>query len=492
MSTLYAVAAERAKAYLELPEELPSRPAGSHATLTAGRLGTEWEHNHEWKTPTRRARLISKMLRTSPILALAEELITGRVTSVRLTVKRNADTSEEAAEAMEAWLGLGKYEDAGGRMSMSTDELIRHLMSARAYGHVALSESWEYDDEAGLYWCDLHRRQQASYYAYLTEAKSQKLLGIVQSTGYGISQAVLPIAQTLFLVSRPDLGWFDGRSMLRSCYPHWRSQQLRYRLEDLAANRYAMPPAQGKLVLDRFVQYANGAGGTTPTREDFQAELADMASKLTGLDSDDNSHLLYPDYWTFEQRASQHSFDPGPLLESASHHERCMAEKLAVSFVMQGRRGDGGSRSMVETQAVTAQDAVIDSTQWLLNALNRQTVKRWLDVNFSTLTREERPIVSFERASIKTPFWMSNPGAFADFVSNQILTVSPADEAAIRAASDLPPPPDDLPDALDRKASQAGGRLKVPAGQREAERPGDSKRTKNRFVNRLVEREPEE
>ena len=495
MASSFQVSADRAREYLELPEELPARPAGSSATLTDGRLGSEWEHNLEWKTPKRRARIISKMLRTSPILALSEELISGRVTSVRLTVKRTEQTSEAAADAVEAWLGLGKYEDQGGSMSMSTDELIRHLMSARTYGHVAMSESWRWDEDAndgnGLYICDLHRRRQESYYAYLTDP-DERLVGIVQSTGYGLGRTVLPMGQTLFLVSRPDLGWFDGRSAFRSVYGHWRSQQLRYRLEDLAANRYAMPPAAGKLDLERFIQYGN-ASGAAPTKETIAEEIADMAAKLNGLDADtDGSHLLYPDYWAFDQRASQHSFDPEPLLISATHHERAMAEKLAVSFVMQGRRGDGGSRAMVSEQTITATDFVIDSTQWILNALNRQTVKRFIDVNFSSLSQEERPIVSFERASVKQPFWMDNPSAFADFVSSSILTMTPADEAAIRAAADLPPLPDDAPDALDRQAAQAGGRLKTPAGQREAQRPGDSRRKSNRFVDRLVERGDED
>jgi hypothetical protein len=147
---------------------------------------------------------------------------------------------------------------------------------------------------------------------------------------------------------------------------------------------------------------------------------------------------------------------------------------------------------MVETQQVVADDAVIDCTQWVLNALNKQTISRWLQVNFPNLSIEERPIVSFERGSIKTPFWMSNPKAFADFVSAQILTMSPRDEAAIRTAADLPPPPDDAPDALDRRATKAGGRLNTPEGQREAERPGDSKPTDNPYVSRLVEAEEEQ
>ena len=98
--------------------------------------------------------LIGKMLRTSPILSLAEEYLTGRVTSVELTVKRREGVSEEACEASEMWLGIGKHRDGGGRLGdMTTDDLIRHLMSAKAYGNVAMSECWSFDPGAELYFC---------------------------------------------------------------------------------------------------------------------------------------------------------------------------------------------------------------------------------------------------------------------------------------------------------------------------------------------------
>ena len=114
-----------------------------------------------------------------------------------------------------------------------------------------------------------------------------------------------------------------------------------------------------------------------------------------------------------------------------------------------------------------------------------------MKVNYASLDPSEMPIISFERNSVRTPFWMTNPGAFADFVSGSIITPTPSDERAIRASAGLPPPEEDAPSTLDRQAERAGGRLKTPGGQRESERPGESKKSKNRFVDRLVEREEE-
>ena len=501
MSFLYTIAQERAKEFLELPEELPIRPAGYVGTpIIGGRLPVEYEHNFEFRTPRSRATMIGRMLRTSPVLSLAEEYLTGLCTAVKLVVKRRDEASEQsqqAADALERWLGLGKYEDQGGRMGpdMSTDSLVRHLMSAKLFGNVAISEAYNYDEDDGLYYISLHRRRQESYDAYITESGTERLLAILQRVGYGahgVSSRILPLGETLWLVNRPDLGWYDGMSVLRSVYPHWRSEQLRYRLEDLSANRYADPPVQGKLSLDRFSQFANGQDGAPPNRQDFVDELADMSRKLQNLHTDDNGHLLYPDWWEFTPRAQQHTYNPQPLLDSAGHHQRLMAERLFVAWILQGRKGDGGSRAMLDVQSSVVNDSTIDSMQWICNALNRQTVKRFMKVNFSQLPLDEHPIVSFERGALQQAWWQKNPQAFAQFVTSGILTVGPDDERAVRAASDLPDASEDLPTSVDRVAVSAGGRLNTPQGQREAEQPGKSRSQPNSFVNRLVDEEDDD
>ena len=493
--TIYRAKGSEAAQLLDLPEELPTRPAGYYGVSIVGGRISGFEHNFEFSSPRRRALMVTKMLRTSPVLSLADDLLTSRVTSVRLTVPRRNGVSEEAAEALEMWLGIGAYEDSGGRLGdgQTTDDVMRHLMSSKAYGHVLLSESWSYSKAEGLYFVHLHRRHQQSYDTYITEQEgSGRLLAVTQRFGdIGIPRngRVLPMGESLWYVNGVS-NWHDGESVLRSVYPHWRSATMRYRLEDLLASKYADPPTVGTLNLEEFFRYSNNEDGSPPTRDDLADELAHFATKLTGLASDESGHLLVPSWWTIQERA-RHSYDPEKLLTSASHHERVMAEKLYTSTLLQGRRGDsGGNRAMVTVQADVVTEAVIDTLQSILSAVNRQTVRRFMAVNFSKLKPSERPTISFERASVKTPWWQSNSGAFADFVMAGILSPTSEDERAIRAASDLPPiDEDETPSRLDRLATSAGGRLKTPAGQREARTPGASERKENRLVNRLVNRE---
>ena len=494
MSLLYTVAAEKAEKLLHLPEELPGRPAGySGAPIVAGRLGRDFEHHNEWRAPRARALLISKMLRTSPILSLAEEYLTGRVTAVRLSVQRGEGVSEEAAEAVERWLGIGDHQDGGGQLGedLTMELLLQHMMSARTYGNVALAESWHYDDDAGLYWCHFHRRRQESYDAYITETGTERLVGLAQRVAVGsnnIDKRMIPRGQMLWLVHRPDLGWYDGRAAFRPVYGNWRSSQMRLALEDVLAARYAAPPQRGSLDVEMFAKFAAGESGGPVTRDDYAAELAHMQTQLTDLHSHENAHILFPNWWSLEEVAKQHSYDPAPLLRSVEYHERSMAERLYIAWVIQGRESNG-SRSMVQTQSRVMEDATIDTLQWLLGALNRQSVRRFLKANFSQLNEDEYPIVSFERGSITAPWWQQNAQAFASFVQNQILTISPEDERAIRAAAELPPPSDDTPDTVDRMAMRAGGPLNTPAGQRDAVNTSASAPKANDFVNRLVERE---
>ena len=147
---------------------------------------------------------------------------------------------------------------------------------------------------------------------------------------------------------------------------------------------------------------------------------------------------------------------------------------------------------MVDVQSKVIEDATIDSLQWICNALNRQTVARFMKANFSQLDRSEWPRVSFERGAVVTPWWQTNAQAFAQFVSQGIVTVSPEDERAVRAASDLPEPPEDTPTQDDRIAVQAGGRLRTAQGQREAAQPGKSAATANPFVKRLVDEDDDQ
>jgi hypothetical protein len=435
--------------------------------------------------------LISKMLRTSPILSLAEEYLTGRVTAVTLSVQRNENTSEEAASAIERWLGIGAHQDGGGRLGegLTVELLLQHMLSARVYGNCALAESWHHED--GMNWCHFHRRRQESYDAYVTEAGTERLVGLAQRVAVGknnIDKRMIPLGQMLWLVHRPDLGWYDGRSALRSVYGNWRSSQMRLALEDVLAARYAAPPQRGSLDVERFAKFAAGESGGPVGRDDYAAELAHMQAQLTDLHSHENAHILFPDWWSLEEVAKQHSYTPGPLLDSIQYHERSMAERLYIAWVIQGRESNG-SRSMVQTQSRVMEDATIDTLQWLLGALNRQSVRRFLKANFSQLDESEYPIVSFNRGQVTAPWWQSNPQAFASFVQNQVLTIGPEDERAIRIASELPPPPEDAPGAVDRMALKAGGRLSTPAGQRDASKPGESTSRSNGFVNRLVERE---
>ena len=469
-----------------LPDQYPEAPDGHSGTpIVGGRQPREYEHNNRLSAMRDRALIHSQMMRTSHTISLAEELLTGLVTAARLRVDRTENTDEGAADALEWWLGLGRYENSGGRLGVgTTDALVRHMMSARMYGNVLLSESWEYDKARGLYACALHRRRQTSYMHFIVDDR-ERLIAVEQRLDPlgRSSNAMLHIDRSLWMVNRPDIGWHRGESILRSVFGDWRDAQNGKRTLASIVHRHGDPPVIATLDVAKFTK-ALAADGLSPTIELIGQEIADFESKVNGLASDQFGHLIKADWWTVEPR-SNHEVNFDGIIGVINFHQRCIAERLYIAWVQQGRAGTGGSRAMVDTQSKVITDAVVDSLQWVVQGLNAQTVRRFLDVNFSNLSEEERPVVTFDVGSIRPPKWAENPTAFASMVAQRLITPTPALEQSLRARLDLPPAgEDELPGVDDRAAARAGGASRTPAGQRSISGGGK--------YNQLIERGDEE
>lgn len=483
---------ERAREFRDMPAELLENPAGHEAHVIGGRLDSDFEHNVEFLAPRRRALMISRMLRTSPIIALGESYLTSRATAVEYHIDR-AGKSDEVCDALESWLGVGDFRRTGGMMGQDFgfDDLVRHCLSSVFFGHVAIAESYRFDGD--LYQIGFHRRRQESYHSYVMD-KDERLIGIRQHAAHGAPantrSTLIPLNECLWLVNRGDLVPHSGRSILRPCFGFWRSEQAAYSLLDLVISKYGDPPLKGTIDVERFTEYANGRDGAPPTRDAFDEEIRSMQNALTGLMSDESAHLLYPDFWSFKEIASD--FNPSPILQCVSHFQRGISERLYIAWQTQGRMNDSGSRAMVSVQSEAVNDTTIDLCEYICTALNRQSIKRFLKINFSGLDESEYPTLSFAKASVKMPWWQRSSADFVNFIQAGVLSMTEEDERMIRMSSGLPPiSDDDAPDALDRLANRAGGRLNTVAGQREARTPAKSKPTKNKFVNRLVSKEIE-
>jgi len=285
------------------------------------------------------------------------------------------------------------------------------------------------------------------------------------------------------MVSRHDIGWHRGESILRSVFGAWRDEQEGLRTLASIVHRHGDPPVIATLNVAEYAKVL-AADGLAISVELIDQEMADFEAKVNGLSSDQFGHLIKPTWWTIEPRSNQEvNFDG--IIGVINFHQRCIAERLYIAWVQQGRAGTGGSRAMVDTQSKVITDAVIDSLQWLVQGLNVQTASRFLDVNFSKLSEPQRPVITFDAGSIRPPKWAENPAAFAAMVGERLITPTPALEQALRARMDLPAADvDGLPSADDRAASRAGGASKTPAGQR-AIAGGDK-------YNQLIERGDEE
>ena len=103
---------------------------------------------------------------------------------------------------------------------------------------------------------------------------------------------------------------------------------------------------------------------------------------------------------------------------------------------------------MVSVQSEAVNDTTIDLCEYICTALNRQSIKRFLKINFSGLDESEYPTLSFAKASVKMPWWQRSSADFVNFIQAGVLSMTEEDERMIRMSSGLPPiSDDDAPDA---------------------------------------------
>lgn len=480
--TLY-VDQEKAETLRGLPSEWPERPRGHAGTRDGG-----VEHLAEWRGNYRRAATINRMLLTSPTVAGLVDSATQAVCSAHYHVREDEHTDEAAAEGLRRWLGLGKHR--GHSLSgMSWVDLLSHMHSAVIFGHAALSFAPPPDSVKahGLHFPRFRRLRQSTYESFTVTRDDEQLAALTQRAGLGRARVTIPAGELLWLVHRADLGGdIDGLSVLRPVFAHWRSSQEAYAQEDVARARYAVPPLSAKLDAEAFSRFGSGESGAPPTKEDFEAEIKSIEATLRALRSKSGEHVVLPSWVDVKMLTPNADFEPAPLLNSAGMHERRMAERFGESYRMQGRAGENGSRAMVQTQAEASRPAVAAKIEWMLGEFNRQAVATFIKINWPGLPRERWPAVDYERASVIPPKWLNNPAVVSGLIASGVITPFEGDEHAVRRMLELPEPPGDLPDALDRQAGRAGGRGRTRRGQAERRSPSGSKRAKNPHVSRLV------
>lgn len=462
------------------------RPPGAPLPLTARWRGQhrrgDYEHNVRLLSMAERAAAYRSMMRSSPVVGGGVRLITGMLTASTARVDRADHQSEEVAEAIEWWLGLGADTDDTPPMGMRWDGYVAEAASALWYGHVALAIGLRFDEDAGLWAPYLVRRQQRSYWEYhLGDDARLTGLELRGDVGGTVAQLRMPRhddagrLRFMWLVheggDHPDAGegGLDGVSLLRPVWAEHRDATNGRQLRQAAALRYALGAWTAKFNTQAFLQARFGqALSTVPDAERWaavEAERAAVTASLLTMDADRAPFALTSE-WVEDLSllGGGKAFDAGPLTEFIDSCDRSAGEALLTGFIQQGRAKSGGAYSMVETQERQLSRALDGTLLWMAAELRAQPVDLFMQLNFPSVPAAETPTLMVD--VLTPPAWMADPDTFIGAAwRDGRLSWGEGDERAYRArigwrAADE----GDVLDAADRNALRSGGAMRSAGG----------------------------
>jgi len=427
-----------------------------------------YEHHRKLQAPQRRLRTYRRMLRTSPALLSATLLIRAWMLGVTLRVERGPNTSEEAAEHLEEAFGLGEGQGSG-RCRMSASEMLAGLFWARPFGFAVLSEETEHED--GRYWLRaLHIRQQSTIAGWIADPRG-RLAAVVQhfhAPELAEYLHTLPLNETVVHTQLAEEGGFEGVGLLRACVPHWEANQDAYRQEHVARQRYATPTPVATLDPEMLKAYGFN------TADKVRAEVDRLDALLAKYVGHERARLVLPPWVVLSTfGGDKKTFDPEPLLKSASHHERVMAEVFLTAHMMLGRAGGSGTYNLGVMQERVAYQANHDAVSSMVTALNRGPVVRNLHYNFGEkLKPSERPWLAFE--GLRDKGFVERATDIVAASGAGLFTPTDLDEQAFREHYDLPPLPDEAKRSTFDRTRQKPGATEAGQRQRRARTPAAS------------------
>lgn len=237
---------------------------------------------------------------------------------------------------------------------------------------------------------------------------------IVQRTIHGTYN--IPFEKAVLLVNEQEGYNFEGFSLLRPAFPHWYLKHKLYLIDAMASERQGLGIPEA--------QIPNGA---TPDQK------AEMIKLLQSMRAMEKGYVTYPSSWKvgFMDMMAKSLKD---MMPSADHHDKqIMKAGLAAFMELGNTRSATGSYALSENNSqffIMGLEAVRD---YVRASLNKQLIKRIVDINFVTDKYPYFITDTLNRIDIK-----NLADSVSSFVTSQTLTVTPDVEDMIRKGLELP------------------------------------------------------
>lgn len=206
-------------------------------------------------------------------------------------------------------------------------------------------------------------RKQLSVFAWQQQDASP---GITQLLSNGSSISI-PIEKLVHIANEQEGDNYEGVSILRTAYKHWKMKDNFYKIDAVGAENQALGIAD--------ITYPKGAQ---------QADKDRMEQWAKARRANEVGYIMKPDGWDVSimdmQAPSLKDLQP-----SIEHHDSKILMNVLAQFLGQGTSGSSsGSRAVSEDHSRLFIKAVKEVADNLIFAVQRTAIKTLVDLNFTT------------------------------------------------------------------------------------------------------------
>jgi hypothetical protein len=435
------------------PEAVPGRGVGSHS-LPAH----DGEHSRRLVALSERIRAYSIAERAAPV-RVGWQAMSGLATSATWDCQPvpDSEVSARAAEVVRRVLGLGGcsspvLEWEGRIIALpSWESRLRDLLRGALMGF-ALAEMVAYPYEGTTY-VDLEPRDQSSVRQWAYDA-SGRVVAVDQwrrepGGMSGKASVRIPYERMVHLVYPSPAAGVEGLGIMRHIEPLAADYTATMRLRAVAMQRTAVPVPTISIDEEALGRSARSDGGPPDVAaiESARTSLLDIARKWS---SHEESALVMPSWATLAWEGRPDS--AAPLSGVVADLERQILQACYVQHLAMGSASSSGSYATAQTHADLAAQLAGDLCQWVAEGL-APYVRTIVALNLGPIPLSDLPRLTY--AGIRSPLWSERIADVVSMLGAGVLTPSPGDERAIRAALELPPP-SEAADARGERARVAG------------------------------------
>lgn len=325
------------------------------------------------------------------------------------------------------------------RGRFSWDKHLQQALMALRYGHSVFEQVYRLEGEGANARAVLRKlapRPQATIAKWnvdrdggLVSIEQHPSSGFTMTSGGlaipagGPLDSTIPVNQLIVYAHEPDPGVWIGNSLLRPAYKHWKLKDELMRIEAAAARRHGIGVP---------VMKGNQSDSEDPERMD---ELLAIASAFRGGET---AGLAITEGEEFAIASpSGTPMDPRRAIE---YHDHQMALVALAHFL--NLDGKGGSYALASVQADTFVQSVQTVADDIRDTAQAHVVEDLVDLNFGE--DEPTPLLVFDEIGSRQD---ATAAALQMLVNAGLLTPDPRLEAFIRAATGLPGPDPNAPEA---------------------------------------------